>query len=96
MSSTIISDGQSLLDVAIQELGSVAAVFDLATTNGLAITDVLIPGQVLVVPVSVAAVPDMANYFASRSQRINTSNGPATTAPPSNGIFNDTYDDTFN
>ncbi len=72
MSQTIVTEGQSLVDVAIQELGSVEALFDLADANGLAITDELTPGRVLVVPDSAAAVPAVVSYFSARQQRINT------------------------
>lgn len=72
MSQTLITAGQSLLDVAIQELGTVAALFDLADAAGLAITDLLTPGQVLAVPASAAAQPSLVAYFQGRAQRINT------------------------
>ena len=77
MSQTLITAGQSLLDVAIQELGSVAALFDLADAAGLGITDALTPGQLLAVPTSPAAAPALAAYFAGRAQRINTGDTPA-------------------
>ena len=78
--TTIITEGQSLLDVAIQELGSVAALFDLADAAGLAITDVLTPGRVLEVPASAATRPELVSYFAGRAYRVNTGDVPAT--PP--------------
>ncbi|AWM31367.1 hypothetical protein [Hymenobacter nivis] len=81
MSKTLITAGQSLLDVAIQELGSVAALFDLADAAGLGITDALTPGQLLAVPTSPAAAPALAAYFADRAQRINTG-GPIAPRQP--------------
>ncbi len=84
MSQTIITAGQSLLDVVLQELGSVEALFDLADANGLAITDQLTPGQVLEVPTSPAAQPSIVSYFQGRGQRINTGApvaAPAATTP---------------
>jgi hypothetical protein len=72
MLRTTASEGQSLVDVAIQELGTVAGLFDLADAQGLAITDALTPGQVLLVPYSTASQPDTVNYFKKRIQRINT------------------------
>jgi hypothetical protein len=74
VSQTIISAGQSLVDVALQEYGSVEALFDLADANGVAITDVLTPGQVLA---SAAAVPSLVDYFRGRQQRINVGDEPA-------------------
>ncbi len=98
MNNTIISSGQSLVDVAIQELGSVGALFDLADTAGLGITDVLTPGQVLPVPDSAASQADIVAYFAGRRQRINTGDTPTPAPAPtrqryfSNLFFNpDTY-----
>ncbi|TGE23561.1 hypothetical protein [Hymenobacter metallicola] len=70
-----ISDGQSLLDICLQELGTVAVLHELALANRLAITEPLRAGQLLVVPASIAARPDVAAYFAARQQRINTSLG---------------------
>jgi hypothetical protein len=72
VSQTTISAGQSLVDVAIQEYGSLEALFDLADANDLAITDVLTPGRVLVVPNSAATVPALVDYFRQRGLRVNT------------------------
>ena len=80
MSTTTITEGQSLLDVALQELGDLAALFDLADATGLAITDALAPGQVLTVPASAAGRPELVGYFAGRAYRVNTGAEPA---PPS-------------
>ena len=82
MSQTIVTAGQSLLDVAIQELGSLEALFDLADAAGLAITDVLTPGQVLEVPTSSVARPELVSYFSSRQQRVNTGDTPPPPPPP--------------
>jgi hypothetical protein len=81
MNKTIISDGQSLVDVALQELGSVESLFDLADANGLAITDALAAGQVLAVPSSSGTVVTIATYFRSKAIRINTNNA-AVLLPP--------------
>ncbi|MDO7877388.1 hypothetical protein Q5H93_21785 [Hymenobacter sp. ASUV-10] len=84
---TIITAGQSLLDVAVQELGSLESLFDLADAAGLAITDALTPGAMLPVPASAAALPDVARYFAGRGQRINTGDVPAGVPPPRPGDY---------
>lgn len=42
--------GQSVIDIAIQELGSVEGVYTLATQNGISITDELVPGQEIQLP----------------------------------------------
>ncbi len=97
MSTTTVTAGQSLVDVAIQELGSLDALFDLAAANGLAITGALSAGQVLEVPASALARVAVAGYFAGRVLRVNTANDPAPTgAAPPDGIFDGTYADQFN
>lgn len=50
MQSVTVRDGQTLFDIAIQQLGSVDRVFDLAQLNGLGINDNLVSGQVLLLP----------------------------------------------
>jgi len=42
--------GQTLFDIAIQELGSAEGAFELSILNGLNITDELVPGQELILP----------------------------------------------
>lgn len=49
-SQILVSDNQSLFDVAIQRLGSAEAALTLALLNGLSVTDVLEPGQIVIVP----------------------------------------------
>lgn len=86
--TTTISAGQSLLDVCLQVKGSVEALFDLADANGRAITDVLTPGQVLEVPTSSVARPELAGYYAARAYRVNTGNTPAAVPAPRTYDFN--------
>lgn len=60
--TVIVKDRQTLLDIAIQESGSIEAVFELAMNNGLSITELLSAGTVLnKVPV---VVPEVVNYYA--------------------------------
>ena len=56
--------GQSLVDIAVQELGSVEGVFELAKLNGISVTDDLIPGQELTLPI-ISNIP-IANYYANK------------------------------
>lgn len=74
MNKVTITTGQSLLDVAVWMLGGPAALFALADANGLAITDPVTPGQVLVVPDGYVVDQDVVNYYASRALVINTTN----------------------
>ncbi len=49
----IAIQNQTLLDLAIQECGSVAAAFELAVANGMSLTDDLTPGQNISIPETV-------------------------------------------
>lgn len=71
MKQTTVSSGQSLIDVCLQELGTLDSLFDLADANGITITQLLTPGQVLQVPASALSRPAVAAYFSQRQQRIN-------------------------
>jgi hypothetical protein len=44
---TITLESQSLLDIALQETGTIEGIFDLAVANDLSLTDALVPGQKL-------------------------------------------------
>lgn len=70
-----VKDRQSLLDVAIQVLGSAEGVFSLAERNGLSITDRLTDGQVLEY--------DMGDIVDSRTAELVAARGicPATEIP---------------
>ena len=58
-----VLNNQSLFDIAIQEYGTVEAVFDLAMANGLGITDELNAGQELAVPDSDFVIPEIVAYY---------------------------------
>jgi LysM repeat protein len=91
--TTIISNGQTLADIAVQEQGSVEAIFDIAVLNGLeSITTNLITGQVLILP-SVPSIKAIADYFRNKNIRVNTGTTPTQLVPVS--IFDNTFDDTF-
>src|SRR6185437_998580 len=47
MGTVIANKGQCLIDIAIQEYGSIETLFDLAKDNGREVDDDLQPGQVL-------------------------------------------------
>lgn len=55
--------GQNLADIAVQIYGDVRAVILIAKTNDVAITEALIPGQELVLPVSEFTKVDILNSF---------------------------------
>lgn len=58
---TIVLDGQSLFDLAIQMGGSVESVFDLAVAQNMSITDLLEVGHI-VEPIS-ASDKRVFNYY---------------------------------
>ena len=59
-----VSKRQSLLDVAIQKSGLAHAAFEIAKANGLAITDMLQPGQTIEIPEILNA--DMVRYYRGK------------------------------
>lgn len=50
MSSVKVLPSQSLYDIAVQHVGNVEAVFEIASLNGLSVTDDLTAGQSLIIP----------------------------------------------
>ena len=67
MSSVIVVQSQSLLDLAIQEYGTIEAVIHLAFVNEISVTDELQPGAVLHTPEYNLKNDDVANYFAKKA-----------------------------
>ena len=47
---TVVQAGQTLLDIAVQEYGTIEAAFMLARTNDMGITDTLQAGQEIETP----------------------------------------------
>lgn len=58
-----ISKNQSLYDIALQELGSVLAIMDIALANDISPTQILVPGQRIVIPDSEYKNSDIVNYY---------------------------------
>jgi hypothetical protein len=79
-------ENQSLFDIAIQEEGSVLAVFDWAIQNGLSITDELAPGQQLIPAGSQFKNFDVANYYKGKNQMIATASNNLEINAPEMGI----------
>ena len=69
---TIVIANQSILDIAIQEDGSVLAAFDWAIKNGISVTDDIAPGLKLNAPNSTNRVDKIADYFLGKRQNIAT------------------------
>ena len=50
MNKAVVQQGQSILDVAIQQCGSVESILDMAALNSISVTDDLNAGASLVMP----------------------------------------------
>lgn len=62
---TVVLESQSLFDIAIQSLGDISGMFDLAELGGVSITDELTTGQALEMPQQ-AADKQIRDYYTSR------------------------------
>lgn len=87
----VVLDGQSLVDISIQVYGSAEGVFKLANENGLEVTDVLKPGQVLEYSAGNVIAKGIALYFTVKKIHL------ATSFPfnPEVSVWEDMFDLTF-
>lgn len=76
---TVVQAGQTLLDIAVQEYGTIEAAFMLAKANSLSITDTLQAGQSVDIPEKVYD-SELADYCQRNSVC------PATSETASNAI----------
>lgn len=65
MEITVLNN-QSLLDIAIQHTGSVENCFAIAAANGLAVSDLLSAGSILIIPGTLKNDTDILNYYTSK------------------------------
>lgn len=87
----LVNDKQSILDVAIQHLGSAAAAFSLAFTNGISITDDLVCASEL--NLSAVVSPAIVTYYADK--KIVPATAITITTEEQARIFDETFDETF-
>jgi hypothetical protein len=80
MSSVIVHQGQTLFDIAVQESGNVAAVFDWALKNNKSITEELVTGEILENPESFYTEIAVTNYFKTTNNK------------PSTGLTNENHE----
>lgn len=72
-----IRHNQSLLDVAVQESGSVFAAFDWAVKNEISVSVEITPGQLIEAPESKEHVfEQVANYFKNNGVFVGTKYTP--------------------
>jgi hypothetical protein len=69
MSNVIVHQGQTLFDIAVQESGNVAAVFDWALKNNKSITEELVTGEILENPESIYTEIAVTNYFKTNNSK---------------------------
>lgn len=90
-----VQHGQSIWDIALQEYGSVEAVFTLISDNPDVLTDLdvdLMPGQKLLIkgePVN----RDVVNFYTAEGVK---PSGASTQGVDLQGDFNDDYNDDYN
>lgn len=70
----IVRDNQTLIDIAMQELGGCSSLPALAQANNLALDALLQDGQMLVLPP--VQVREIARYFASQLIVVATQRNP--------------------
>ncbi|WP_166964589.1 hypothetical protein [Yeosuana marina] len=63
---------QSLLDIAIQQYGSIAEAFVLAVENNLSVTDIIVPGTIINIPVLEASNPEVQTYYSKKQIKPST------------------------
>mgnify|MGYP000006227300 CR=1 FL=1 len=86
-----VLSNQTLSDIALQVYGDIEGVFSLAVDNGLSVTDELHPGQVIEYYPEKVINKAIVQYYSAREIY------PATLSKEEiTGIFDNTFDSTFN
>lgn len=88
----VVSDGQTLADVAIQEYGALEALVQLAFDNGMSVSDVPQTGVALRLHEKIYSRV-MRDYCHARGVQPATLRGNTETRER---IFNEVFNDTFN
>ena len=66
METITILHNQSLFDIAIQHTGSAENCFEIAVANGMAVSDRLRAGSILIIPGTLKNDTDILNYYTSK------------------------------
>lgn len=69
MKEVIVAAGQTLIDIAVQELGDATRIFEVAELNGRGITDIITAGEVLKVPVYAVDKKRIVNVFSDPANK---------------------------
>lgn len=63
MNEAKVKYGQSLFDVSLEQTGSIESIIELASQNGLSITDELTPGNKLLIGDDLTVDEDILTYY---------------------------------
>lgn len=67
MSYTVtVEQGQNLLDISVQETGTIENVFKIAQANDICITDYLPIGTVIIIPNDVVVNKKVKDYYKNK------------------------------
>lgn len=91
----IISKGQNLVDLCIQELGSIEGLVALMRANGFTANTDPVPGTELKVLMEDVVDEKARDLFKSLTYKVNTGLVADTPEEDPEGIFDDSFDDTF-
>lgn len=64
MTQIIVLNNQTLADISIRYCGTIEALAEIAILNNFSITDDLVPGQLIQIPVKDYGYQEVINYFA--------------------------------
>jgi hypothetical protein len=89
VSKAIVTEGQSIYDVALQEYGSAEAVFDLLKDNNLTLDTTLVAGQELSINEAHQVKKAVVQFYLQKNHRVNTNNSKQSGDFDANDFNND-------
>jgi hypothetical protein len=69
MRTTIVREGQTLLDISIQDTGDIQRLFEIAVANNKSITEDLVIGDEITTPSAEVNLQDVVLSFSSTSHK---------------------------
>ncbi len=94
MKKVIVHKRQNVIDLAIQEYGSIEGLLELAKENNLSLDEDMVVGSTLFVDASKITNKPLVGFFKEKKIVIVT--GVDVFMDESEGVFNNTFDNTFN
>jgi hypothetical protein len=86
MKTVNVLNGQTMLDIALQELGDVERAGEIAVLNDRSITDDLVAGESLSVPVYDSGKRTLVQLFSARGSRPASGGGNPFGRPSGSGV----------